>query len=66
MLSSLNHGQNVAASCTATRHMIRFKLQALVDVILPPTTAVIGYALGLERLSANEQFFVEAQMAVSF
>ena len=46
--------------------MIRFKLQALVDVILPPTTAVIDYALGLERLSANEEFFVEAQMAVSF
>ena len=38
----------------------KHKLQALVYDILPPTTAI-----GLEKLSANEQFFDDAQMAVS-
>ena len=33
--------------------------------ILPPTTAMIDYAIGLEKLSAKRQFFVVAQMAVS-
>ena len=41
------------------------KLQALVYDIFPPTTAVIDYAIGLEKLSANGQFFVGAQVAVS-
>ena len=41
------------------------KLQALVYHILPPTAALIGYAMGLEKLSANGQFFAGAQMAVS-
>ena len=39
-------------------------LQALVYDILPPTTAITDYAIGLEKLSANEQDFVAAQMAV--
>ena len=41
------------------------KLQALVYDILSPTSAIIGYAFGLQRLSANRQFFFGAQMAVS-
>ena len=39
------------------------KLQALAYDILPPTTATIDYAIGLEKLSANEQFFDDAQTA---
>ena len=41
------------------------KLQALVQDILPPTTAMTGYATGLGKLSANGQFFVGAQTAVT-
>ena len=33
--------------------------------ILPPTTAIVDYAIGLEKLSVNEQFFDDAQIAVS-
>ena len=40
-------------------------LQILVYDILPPTTAIVDYAIGLEKLSANEQFFNDAQTAVS-
>ena len=36
------------------------KLQALVYDILPSTTAVFSYATGSRKLSANEQFFVDA------
>ena len=42
-----------------------FKFQALVYDILPPTTAVIGYATRLGKLSANTKVFVGAQTAVS-
>ena len=45
---------------------VGYKLQALVYDILPPTTAIVDYATGLEKLSANKQFFDDAQMAVSF
>ena len=41
------------------------KLQALVYDILPLTTAVFSYAIWPRKLSANEQFFVGAQTAVS-
>ena len=41
------------------------KLQALVYDILPSTTALISYAIGTRKLSANEQFFVGAQTVVS-
>ena len=41
------------------------KLQALVYDILPPTTAIVDYAIGLEKLSVNEQFFDDVQTAVS-
>ena len=41
-----------------------FKLQVWVYNNLSPTTAIIGDAIGFQKLSANEQFFVCAQMAV--
>ena len=41
------------------------KLQALVYEILPSTTAIFSYAIWSRKLSANEQFFVDAQTAVS-
>ena len=40
------------------------EFQALVYDILPPTTAIIDYSIGLGKLSANEQFFIGTQMAV--
>ena len=42
------------------------KLQALVYDIVPSTTAIVDYAIGLGKLSANEQFFDEAQTVASF
>ena len=33
-------------------------LQALVYSILPSTTVIVDYAIGLKKLSANEQFFM--------
>ena len=47
-------------STAKTTH--RHKLQALVYDILPSTTAVFSYAIGSRKLSANEQFFVDAQV----
>ena len=44
---------------------IRSELQALVYDILSPTSAIIGYTVGLQKLSANRQFFFGAQMEVS-
>ena len=40
------------------------KLQALVYDILPQTVVIIDYAIGLEKPSANGQFFVDVQTAV--
>ena len=40
---------------------VRNELQALVYDILPPTTAIIDYAIGLEKPSANGQLFVGAK-----
>ena len=46
--------------------MYAYKLQALVyDILLPTTAAIVEYAVVLEKLSANEQFFDDAQKAVS-
>ena len=45
--------------------MLGVKLQVLVYDILPSTTAVFSYAIGSRKLSANEQFVVGAQTAVS-
>ena len=39
--------------------------QALVYNILPSTTAVFSHAIGSRKLSANKQFFVDAQTVVS-
>ena len=56
---------------TETRRLVRTdspgrKLQALAYDILPSTTAaVLSYAIGSRKLSANEQFFVGAQTLVS-
>ena len=44
---------------------VLLKLQALDYDILPSTTAVLSYAIGSRKLSANEQFFVGAQTVVS-
>ena len=45
--------------------LISGKLQALVYDILPPTTALTSYAIGLQKLSAYlRKFFTGAQMAV--
>ena len=41
------------------------KNRHVVYDILPPTTAIADYAIGLEKLSANEEFFHDAQMAAS-
>jgi len=41
------------------------KLKALVYEIFPPTTTIVDYAIGLEKLSLNEQFFNDAKTAVS-
>ena len=41
------------------------KLETLVYDILPPTTAITDYTIGLGKLSANEFFFVDVQMVVS-
>ena len=41
------------------------KLLALVYDITPPTTALVDYAIGFEKLSVYEQFFVGIQTAVS-
>ena len=55
-----------AGKCrTARAHVAQCKLQALVYDILPPTTAIVDYVIGLEKLSANQQFLGDAQTAVS-
>ena len=51
--------------CVASTVLLVPKLQALVYDTLPPTTAMVGYAIGLEKLSANEQFFGDVQTAAS-
>ena len=47
-----------------TEVVLAAKLQALVYDILPPSTAIVDYAIGLEKPSANEQIFVGARRAV--
>ena len=45
----------------------RTTLQAVVynHDVLPPTTAIVDYAIGLEKLSANGFFPIGTEMAVS-
>ena len=45
--------------------MFWHKLQALVYNTLPSTTAIVDYAIGLKKLSANEKKFDDAQAVVS-
>ena len=47
------------------KHQLIIIIQAPIYDILPPTTATVDYAIGLEKLSANGQFFVVVQMAAS-
>ena len=42
------------------------KLHALVYNIHPSTTAIVDYATGLEKLSANGHFYNDAQTALKF
>ena len=46
-------------------HMVLGKLQAPVYDILPSTSVIADYAIGLEKLSVNEQFFDDAETAVT-
>ena len=48
-----------------TRDVGVVKLQALVYDTLPSSTAVFSNAIGSRKLSANEQFFVGAQVVLS-
>ena len=41
------------------------ELQTLVYDVLPPTIVIADYAIGLEKMSAEEQVFVGAEMKVS-
>ena len=55
------HTHTLRAKLQALVYDILPKLQALVYDILPSTTAVFSYAIGPTKLSANEQFVVDAQ-----
>ena len=52
------HNADLYGKPGSEEELERTRLQALVYDILPPTTATIGYATGLEKLSANGQIFV--------
>ena len=49
-----------------SRVTITIKLHTLVYDILPPSTVILDYVIGLENLSANGQFFVDAQKGCKF
>ena len=51
--------------CAGASVCVCVKLQALVDDILPSTTAIFSYTIGSRKLSAKKQFFVGAQTVVS-
>ena len=56
-------GEDGIYTALTSRVSTRRKIQALVYDILLSTTAVLSYAIGSTKLSANEQlFFVGAQM----
>ena len=56
---------NLTLLLAVFRVTAQHKLQALVYDILPSTSATVEYAAGLENLSANAQFFDDAQMLLS-
>ena len=51
--------------CHPSASSVGFKLQAPVYNIPPPAAAIVDYAIGLGKLSANEQFFNVTEMALS-
>ena len=62
LLPCFGIGHNLSLICQMTSEDIKHQLiiiiiQALVYDIFPPTSAVADYVTGLEKLSANEQFF---------
>ena len=61
-----NHIAQSLAKITRRRYVQRVPLSnSKHGYDMPPsTTAIIDYAIGLEKLSANKQFFTGAQMAV--
>ena len=58
-------GTITSGSCPQRSWLSPRKLQALISDILLSTIAVFSYAIGSRKLSANEQFFVDAQTVVS-
>ena len=72
LLSVLHSADSVLLLCSAVAVMFRCQCYVLLQTpskvlvygILPPTAAIVDYAVGLRKLSANEQFFVGAQMVV--
>ena len=56
---------NSHARSALVQTLLRNVLQALVYDSLPPTTAIIDYAIGLGKVCANGQVFANAQMAIS-
>ena len=61
-------GRESDLTVTHARTVVVFdtKLQALVYDTLPPTTAIVGYAIGLEKLCQLTNSFDDSQTAVSF
>ena len=62
--ANCEYSRSVTSAANPTRH--RPKLQALVYDILPSTTAVLSYAIGSRKLSANEQFFCWSSNSTKF
>ena len=67
-LSALSHSNTVTMAPVAMAYRFSnskhcFTTSKLYD-ILPPSTAIADYATGLEKLSANEQLFDDAQTGV--
>ena len=58
------HVVSVAVAYCRRRHS-RHQTPSTGYNILPSTIAVFSYAIGSRKLSANEQFFVDAQTVVS-
>ena len=59
------HASAHAGQDHSPQRMLYCKRQALVYDIFSPTTAMVDYAISLQKLTANEQFFGDVQTAVS-
>ena len=59
--------QTLHVEHTLTRTLWEWQTQtpSIVYDILRPTTAIVDFAIGLEKLSASERFFHDTQTAVS-